>query len=314
MNINEKRPFLADKRGCLLLALIYTFLWGSAFPLVKICMDAFGTADGANASKCLVAGLRFTISGGALLLICLFRRKKDTPAEEPVSLKKSLPAVLLYGLLATALQYGLTYIGLSYVDGSRAAVYDQLAVFFVILSSGLFFRDDKLTLPKILGCIIGFAGAVMVSITGWSLSFSWGEGLLVLGAVVQAAACLLAKRVSGVTSPFVLIGGGQFTGGAVLILGSLALGGNLPQFNATAFGSLAALAFISAAAYVLSVMPLKYHPASEISVYNLLIPVFGGIMSAVILKEQIFSATYLLAVALIVAGIALVNVQIRNRK
>jgi hypothetical protein len=52
------------KRNVVFIAVLYTFLWGSAFPLVKLCMDGFGIND--NPGKCLVAGLRFTASGVGL--------------------------------------------------------------------------------------------------------------------------------------------------------------------------------------------------------------------------------------------------------
>ena len=65
------------KRNMVWVALLYTFLWGSAFPLVKLCMDGFGIND--NMGKCLVAGLRFTASGVGLCLWGGIRRKGRAP-------------------------------------------------------------------------------------------------------------------------------------------------------------------------------------------------------------------------------------------
>ena len=70
---------------------------------------------------------------------------------------------------------------------------------------------------------------------------------------------------------------------------------------------LAGLAAISAIAYVLSLIPLKYFPASEVSVFNLLITVFGVVMSGIVLGEQIFRWNYLISLTLIIVGILLVN-------
>ena len=55
--------FFKKKRNVVFTAIFYTFLWGCAFPLVKICLQAFQIADTDNMSKCLVAGIRFFISG-----------------------------------------------------------------------------------------------------------------------------------------------------------------------------------------------------------------------------------------------------------
>lgn len=77
---------------------------------------------------------------------------------------------------------------------------------------------------------------------------------------------------------------------------------------------MAMLVVISSVAYVLSLAPLKYFPASEISVFNLPIPVFGGIMSGLYLKEDIFNLNYLIALLLVVVGIYLVNTKQKKEK
>ena len=54
-------------------------------------------------------------------------------------------------------------------------------------------------------------------------------------------------------------------------------------------------------------MPLKYFPASEISSFNLLITVFGVVMSGIVLGENILKWNYFVSLALIGAGIILIN-------
>ena len=168
--------FFRNKRNVVFIAIFYTFLWGCAFPLVKICMEAFQIAGTDNMSKCLVAGIRFSLSGLLALLWCWL---KD---EEKITLgRHRIKNVLLYGVLSTSLQYAFTYIALSKIDGSKGAVFDQLCVFIIVLASGLFFKDDKLTLKKISGCIIGFAGVLAINTDGVSISFDIaGEGIMLL--------------------------------------------------------------------------------------------------------------------------------------
>ena len=109
----EKRPFFASKRNVTLTAIGYTFLWGLAFPLVKLCMEGFGIASDGQASKCLAAGLRFALSGLLTLAVYGFFGKKNLHFK-----KSELCVCAVYGLTATAVQYALTYIGLSFMDGS----------------------------------------------------------------------------------------------------------------------------------------------------------------------------------------------------
>ena len=191
---NSKRPFLSYRRNMVLVALLYTFMWGCGFPLVKICMDSFSIGSADQSAKCLVAGIRFTFSG-LITLICfsIFSSEK-----KPLSLnKKQLLFSGSYGIIATSLQYAFTFIGLSMIDGSKGAVYDQLGVFVIVLTSGLFFKSEKLTLKKIVGCILGFVGVLFINISGAGFSFTLqGEGVMLLAVICQTASYYVAKASS----------------------------------------------------------------------------------------------------------------------
>ncbi len=67
------------------------------------------------------------------------------------------------------------------------------------------------------------------------------------------------------------------------------------------------LAFVSAAAFTVWTALLRIHPASKISVFNLLVPVFGTVLSGLLLGENILKIETLLSLLLIAAGILLVN-------
>ena len=293
--------FLKRKQNVVLIALLYTFLWGCAFPLVKICMEQFSVTD--NISKCLVAGIRFFISGFSLSVICLIKGGKRALITKP-----QIPAVLSYGLLATSIQYAVTYIGLSRVEASKGAIFDQLCVFLIILSAGIFLKNDKLNLFKILGCIIGFLGILAVSQEKMSFTFSLGgEGMMLLAALCQTFAYFIAAKSANKIEAVKLVGLGQAIGGFILIVFALIFGGKLTDITGLGILVLLILAFISAVAYVLSLIPLKFFPASEISIFNLLITLFGMIMSALFLGENIFRINYLISFILISLGIILVN-------
>lgn len=298
--------FWSKKRNVALIAVFYTFLWGSAFPLVKLCVEGFAIPEGDNFSKCLVAGIRFFLSG--LLTLSLYR----VVEKRPLSWNKAqIKHTVIYGILGTAFQYAFTYIGLTNIAGSKGAVFDQLSVFLVVLASGLFFRDDHLNLFKVIGCAVGFAGIMITNLTKLEFTFSFeGEGCMILAAVCNASSYFVAKKSSDTLSAMALVGGGHLVGGAVLCLFSLLCGGRLTTVNFTAVFTLLLLVGISSVAYILSLMPLKYHPASETSSFQLLITVFGAVMSALLLGESILRWNYLLALILIGLGIALVNKKI----
>ncbi|MBR3967482.1 MAG: DMT family transporter [Clostridia bacterium] len=294
-NIFEK------KQNIIFIAIFYTFLWGSAFPLVKLCMEGFDISD--DMSKCLLAGIRFAISGLILTAYNFVKDKKDASPK-----KIELKYFISYGALATSLQYAFTYIGLSRVNGSVGAIYDQLCVFLIIIFAGLFDKNDKLNLKKLLGCVIGFFGVTLVSTGGGEFSFSLlGDGMMILAAFCQTAAYFVASGSAKNMSARKLVGYGQLFGGIILTGFSLFAGGRIMTVSPIGIITLIGLSLISAIAYVLSLIPLKYFPASEISVFNLLITVFGVVMSALVLGENIFKISYLAALIFISVGIFCVN-------
>ena len=147
--------------------------------------------------------------------------------------------------------------------------------------------------------------------TGFAFSFL-GEGMMIIAALCQTGAYFIAAKSADRLSAVRLVGNGQLIGGALLLAVSLCLGANIPKISLAGLLLLLALAAISAAAYVLSLMPLRYFPASEVSVYNLLIPVFGVVLSGIILGEDVLKWNYPISLALICAGIILVNLKGKN--
>lgn len=301
--LNTTGSFFSKKKNIVIIAIFYTFLWGTAFPLVKMCMQNFGIADSDNMSKCLVAGIRFTFAGVLTLMWCFSNGKRETHLNS-----MQIKYILLYGILATALQYSFTYIALSKIDGSKGAIFDQICVFIIILTSGVFFKDDVLNVSKIVGCVLGFLGILAVNSNGMKFEFTLGgEGIMLCAALCQTVAYFVAKKSANLISASWLVGYGQLFGGILLWGFAVINGGRIHSVNCIAIISLVALAAISAVAYVLSLLPLKYFPASEISSFNLLISVFGVIMSALLLGEDILRWNYGISLLLVSLGIMLVN-------
>jgi drug/metabolite transporter (DMT)-like permease len=184
-------------------------------------MNEFAAVD--NMSKCLVAGFRFTISGLALAIFATCAQKKKGTYRPT---KHDILPILAYGVLGTAIQYALTYIGLSYVEASKGAIFDQMCVFIIIIVSGLFMKNDKLTLLKIVGTTIGLFGILASSTEKMSLTFTMeGEGVMVLVAFAQAGAYFIATLFANKIPSITLVGYGQLSGGVLLILFSLLAGG-----------------------------------------------------------------------------------------
>jgi drug/metabolite transporter (DMT)-like permease len=115
-----------------------------------------------------------------------------------------------------------------------------------------------------------------------------------------------------------VMSGWQFlTGGVMLAAGGLAAGGRIhPAAGRPAAGILLLfyMAFISATAYTIWSMLLKYNPVSRISVFSFINPVIGVLLSALLLGEggRAFTLTGVAALVLVCLGIVIVNLEKGN--
>ena len=106
-----------------------------------------------------------------------------------------------------------------------------------------------------------------------------------------------------------MLSGWQFMlGGAVMTVFGIAFGGKLGTVSIKGVAILAYLAFLSACAYSLWSILLKYNDVSRVAVCSFLIPVFGFILSSVITNgEKAGAIASVIALILVVTGIIIVN-------
>lgn len=152
---------------------------------------------------------------------------------------------LLFCLVNTTLHYAFFYIGLSHSEGSRAAILNSLSVFSVVIMACMFFKSDRMTTNKIVGCVIGFAGILSLNLGGAdSGRFTWlGDGMIILNALCGATASLLTRGLGKRVNVFVGTGYSLAIGGVILVGCGLLFGGTLPCV--TALGSLWLLLLIA---------------------------------------------------------------------
>ena len=86
------------------------------------------------------------------------------------------------------------------------------------------------------------------------------------------------------------------------------LGGHLEAPSLPAVGMLLWLALVSAVAYSLWGILLKYNPVSKVAVFGFMNPVFGVILSAFLLREtDALGISAIVALVLVCVGIYTVN-------
>ena len=303
--MNKQNTIFQKPIVVILSAVFCCLLWGSAFPSIKVGYQLFAIESNDTAAQILFAGTRFTIAG---LMVIVFGSLIQKQFLKPS--KAAIPKVFVLSMLQTALQYLFFYVGMAHTTGVKGSIVTASNVFLCIIVSTLIFKLEKLNGKKLLGCVIGFAGVVLINMTGTTdMSFNFlGDGFIFLSALTYAFSAVFIKIYSRTENPVMLSGYQFLAGGIVMMLVGLIAGGRIEAVTTTGIVLLLYMGFISAGAYTLWGILLKYNPVSKVTVYGFSNPVFGVILSALILQEgTAFSGQSIVALMLVCVGIIVVN-------
>lgn len=287
-------------------------LWGSAFSGIKIGYSLWNIASDDTWRIIRFAGIRFFLAGILVILIGSLMKKTFLLPK-----KNEWGKILLLSLFQTIGQYVFFYIGLAHTTGVNSAVVDSLTVFFAILVACFGFRTEKLTVRKILGCILGLSGIILINITAEGFTFHpLGDGLIALSALCYGISSNMIKKYA-TDHDTVLFSGYQFALGGLIMTffgqAGIFLEKEPPSVHQEisylpAVGILVYLALVSSVAYTLWGILLRTNDVSKISIFGFMNPVIGVVLSAIFLKETgTLGIKYFIALLLISAGIVIVN-------
>lgn len=266
-------------------------IWGGSFLFMRIAAPEFGPFA--------LVELRVGIAALFLLAILLWRG----------GVRNLLPLVLpltVLGITSSALPFVLFAYATLSVSAGTAAVLNATAPLFGALVGYVWLRD-KLRPLQCVGLALGFAGVVLLVWDRMSVN--------VEGAVVAAAACLMATLSYGVAANFTkkkLAGspalanatGSQVTAALLLLpLATLYWPDDMP--SAASWYSAAALGVLcTGIAFALYFRLIaRIGPAKAITV-TYLVPVFGMLWGLVFLHEPI-TAGMAAACLVVFLGVAL---------
>ncbi|HQY39057.1 MAG TPA: DMT family transporter [Giesbergeria sp.] len=287
---------------CILLACC--MLWGFQQVLVK--------ATVAEVAPVFQAFVRFALATVAVAAWCLWRGVPLGNAREPVGATRA-------GLLAGSLfacEFACIYVGLQFTTASRLTVFLYCAPFWVALLLPRFIPGEGLRGWQWLGLAGAFVGVGLAMGDGLlgpanaALPRAWlGDLLGLMGGLLWALTTVVLRSTSlGHVAPAKQLFYQVAVSTAVLPLLSLALGERWSfDFSAFATMSLLVQALLGAfASYLAWMWMLAHYPATKISVFVFLTPVFALMFGAWWLGELV-TPGLLAALALVAAGIVLVN-------
>ena len=294
-----------------LLALLCCALWGSATPFIKTGYTLMAVSG--VPSTILFAGIRFTLAGIITVAIYSIARRKILYPR-----LNNIPKVLTVSVFQTVIQYIFFYIGLANTSGVKGTIASGSSAFFCVLIASLIFRQEKLTFKKILACILGFAGIVVVNLNGLELTMNLlGDGFVIFSTISYAFSSVLMKRFSKDEDPVVISGYQFIVGGVFMVVLGLSLGGTVKLSDGLGLLVLLYLAILSAVAYAVWGMLLKYNPVSRVSIFSFTTPIFGTLLSMIMLADEASGTqpiNLVITLVLVSAGIFLLNYQPKEKE
>ena len=291
------QPRLLD--FAMLLAL--SLMWGSAFLFIELSLVSFEPVS--------LAAIRITI--GAIVL-WVFARLKGVHL--PMS-RQSWGQIAAIGFIGLVLPFILIGWAQQGIESSRAAIVMAFTPLTTLMMAHVMTKDEKLTVGKTAGLILGFSGvflllggsgsgeisaagprqlAVLLATMGYALSSIMMRNLSHITPISLSAAIMIAA--SCMTIPLVLVFDDGLAGPITITSGMSALYLGI---------------FSSALGTVVMIHLINRVGVTFMSMNNYLVPAIGVIWGAWLLGEEITTDAGG-AFALILGGVALASLSARR--
>jgi len=305
LTILDNEKTYTNKKFVASIATLCCLLWGSAYPSIKSGYILFNISSADISSKIVFAGYRFTMAGLLVLIFAkIFGQKLFAFS------KKDFFNLVILGIIQTTLQYIFFYIGLANTTGVKGSIMNSMSTFFSVLLAHYIYKNDRLSIQKITGCIIGFIGVMIVNFSTGLLTFSFnfkGEGFVIIASLMFSAAAIYGKKLTQSMDVMIVTGFSLFLGGILLTLIGISFGGSVHNFTLSSSLLLGYMVLLSSVAFTLWSLLLKHNKVGSVSVFIFLTPIFGVILSAIFLGENIIELKNVFALLLVCLGIWMVN-------
>ena len=280
-------------------AIVTCLMWSTAYPFIKVGLQ--------YSTPLHFAGSRFIISG---LMILPFTVNIRAYVKMIIA-NRSL--AIWVTVLQTLINYILFYKGMEFVPGALGAVIVGSQPFVTAIVSRIMIHDERFTLAKVATIVFGLAGIVLVSAGRQGLHLG---GPKELAGVVMIFIANLSTSISNVLvskngkkmNPLVLSSFSLFTGGIIIFFLSFLVEDvpSKPNFPLNYWLVLAWLAFMSAFTFSKWYVLLKRPEVrvSELNLWKFIIPVFGAILSWMIVPDE--NADWVTIIGMVMISLSLI--------
>ncbi len=203
---------------------------------------------------------------------------------------KDLKTLFLISFFIGSGHFALLFVGLANAEASAAAVVGQMGVPFATLMS-MAFLGETIGWRRGLGIMLAFAGVLLIAVDPGSFTISFGLLYIGAAAFVGAVGGILMKRMSPVTALQSQAWIGLFSFAPLFVVSALLERGQVGSYIAggwwvwiaTAFAVVGVSIFGHGGFYHL----IKKYDISLLSPLTLMTPIWGVVLSIILLNEAI---------------------------
>ena len=274
-------------------AISVAIIWGMGFVIAKAAMEHF--------SPILLMALRFTLT--ALCMIWFFR-------PDPKLFNK----LFWIAFVSAAIQYSLTFTGVSGIDASTAALLIQLEVPFAILLAAVVL-GDKLTIRQGVGVSLAFCGAILI-VGEPKLANNMRYVLMVIGGGFAWSLGQIMIKMMGVSGGFSLISSVAVFAAPQLFIASYLLEDNqIDQITTASPAAWAAVVYLglvmTTLGYAMWYRLLGLYDVNMVMPFLLLLPV-ASVVGGYLFLDEILTTKIAIGGLLALAGVAIITVRIKQ--
>ena len=278
----------------ILMAITVPLIWGAGFVVAKGAINEF--------PPILLMAFRFLVT--SMLLVWFVK--------PPIG---QLRALFLIAIVASAIQYSLTFTGLRGLDAGFAALIVQLEVPFLVILSAILL-GEKVSQRKWIGIIIAFAGVGLL-VGKVEFNHAWGSvALVIFGAFTWAIGQIFVRKLKNIngltTTAWVAI----FATPQLFVM-SLIFETNQIELiqNASMSIWLSVLylgLIMTALGYYFWNTLIRSYTIEKIAPFLLLLPVFS-LIGGVLFLGEVISGSKMLGGLIVILGVAFVSLEKKPR-
>jgi len=287
-----------------LLMMLLGLIWGGTFFLSEILL--------LEMTPFQIVFHRVSIAA-IIMVIYITWRGKRLPRD-----KRSWFALAIMGLLNNAIPFSAIVFGQQYITGGLAAILNSTTAFFGVMLAGLFFKDERLTLRRLIGVIMGIIGVAIIIgmdvLSHLSLT-SIGQLLIIVSSISYAFAGIWGRlQVKNlgveVTATGMLISSSVW----MLILATMVEGFPLEALSLRSTAAILTFSVVcTAVAYLLYFAILSAAGAANLTLVTIIIPPFALMLDAFALGEWV-TGQQLLGFAIIASGLLVISGKLKFRR